>query len=847
MPATARHRLLPWPPRLPPWRLALTVFGLLYVAIDFGAPYAGPNHLLRAFDYLGFFPLQAGSATALLIAAARPELPEQCRRGLRIMSVAFIGVALATIGLNAIAATTTSVPRYTWLDPLYLAYFPLVAIGALTLPQAPRRRYGWLRVTLDTTVTLGGAGVLIWFLVNLNPPGPRVVNVGAYAFPMAALVGLVGVNAALSRGSPIPTRPAFLLLIGGLSLSMVSDFVYQLLVAAGYAGYNWSVPASVVTNLAVLWGAWRYQTDPVAAARQTARQGALFSPLPILVVTGVALMLLWVSGQGLNGVVEPLLVSLVVLNLLLILREVLALVDTARTLADEAARESRARYEAFVRHSSDLVLAIDPSHRVIYASPAATTALGIEAEQLIGRDVLELLHPEDTSQATAFLDDLLLSPGGSSTVPWRLRHAAGGWRRFEIAGSNLVQEPAVQGIVLNARDVSEREVLEERLRQAQKMEAVGRLAGGVAHDFNNLLTAVLAGSELALVEIAQGHPAREDLEEIRKAAVRGAALTHRLLAFSRREAPTPQILRLGEVVASATRMLERLIGERIRLATSIDPLAGHTKVDPSDVEQALLNLAANARDAMPEGGTLTLAVRDEDLAEPLVSSFLSAPAGPYVVLEVEDTGMGMDEATRSRIFEPFFSTKARGEGTGLGLAGVYGMVKRAGGGITVESLPGKGTRIRMLLPRISAEAGPTQDRHGPRDTTPGWETILLVEDDTAVRSATNRILLAAGYTVLTARDATEAKRVMANHPGKVHLLLSDVIMPGESGPSLAAELVREQPGLRVLFMSGYTGDELRGHHVDRQALLRKPFTVEQLTAKVHEVLAPWHPTAAGSA
>jgi CheY-like chemotaxis protein len=265
------------------------------------------------------------------------------------------------------------------------------------------------------------------------------------------------------------------------------------------------------------------------------------------------------------------------------------------------------------------------------------------------------------------------------------------------------------------------------------------------------------------------------------------------------------------------------------------------------VEQALLNLAANARDAMPEGGTLALSVRDTERAEPLVSPVLSAPAGSYVLLEVEDTGTGMDEATRARIFEPFFSTKARGEGTGLGLAGVYGMVKRAGGGITVESLPGKGTRIWMLLPRVSAESASLGEAHGPRDTTPGWETILLVEDDTAVRSATNRILLAAGYTVLTARDAAEAKRVMSSHTGKVHLLLSDIIMPGESGPSLAAEFVRDLPGLRVLFMSGYTGDELRGHDVDRHALLRKPFTVEQLTAKVHEVLAPWHPSASGSA
>jgi PAS domain S-box-containing protein len=846
MPVTARHRPVPWFLRLPRWRLALTAFGLLYVAVDFAAVHAGQSAFLRFIDYLGFLPLQAGSAAALLLAARRAELPEGCRRGLRIMAGAFVGVALATIALDTIAATTSPVPPYTWVDPLYLLYFPLVALGALALPQAPRRRYNWLRVSLDTAVTLGGAGVLIWFLVNLHPPGAPGIQVGAYAYPLAALFGLVSVNAALTRGLPIPTRLAFLLLVGGLSLSMVSDFVYQLLIAAGYTGYNWSVPASVATNLAVLWGAWRYQTDPIRTPRQMMRQGALFSPLPILVVTGVALMLLWVSGRGVTGVVEPLLVSLVILNLLLILREVLALVDTARTLADEAARESRTRYEAFVRHSSDLVLAVDPSHRVIYASPASTAALGIEADQLIGRDVLELLHPEDTTQATAFLDDLLLTPGGSSTVPWQLRHAGGGWRRFEIAGSNLVQEPAVQGIVLNARDVSEREVLEERLRQAQKMEAVGRLAGGVAHDFNNLLTAVLAGSELALAEIEEGHPAREDLEEIRKAAVRGAALTHRLLAFSRREAPTPQVLRLGDVVASATRMLERLIGERIRLTTAIDPLAGHTRVDPSDVEQALLNLAANARDAMPEGGTLTLAVRDEDLAEPMTSPFLTAPAGPYVVLEVEDTGTGMDEATRARIFEPFFSTKARGEGTGLGLAGVYGMVKRAGGGITVESLPGKGTRIRMLLPRVVAEPARDSERRGPRDRTPGWETILLVEDDTAVRSATNRILLAAGYTVLTARDAAEAKRVMRDHPGKVHLLLSDVIMPGESGPSLAAELVGDQPGLRVLFMSGYTGDELRGHNVDRQALLRKPFTVEQLTAKVHEMLAPWYPTAAES-
>ena len=359
----------------------------------------------------------------------------------------------------------------------------------------------------------------------------------------------------------------------------------------------------------------------------------------------------------------------------------------------------------------------------------------------------------------------------------------------------------------------------------------------MAHDFNNLLTVIMANSELALMDLPTDHPVRRDIEEVRRATTRGTTLTGRLLSITQSENLQPRVISPGEVLKNIAPLLERQVGPSLTVSIESEAGAGMVKVNPDAFEQALLNLAANARDASSSGGKLTFTVRSVTLSEPLASAYLAAPRGRYVVIEAADTGSGMDEVTRSKLFEPFFTTKERGRGTGLGLASIYGTVKTAGGGITVQTQPGQGTVIGLWLPEVAA--GPTTAASSPVTTMGGTETILLVEDEDLVRQATHRILVAKGYHVLAASDANDARRVLSAHSGRVELLLTDVMMPGQSGPVLAADLVKQRPDLRVLYMSGYTGNELGAHGLANAdaRLLVKPFSVEQLTSRLRQVLA----------
>ena len=387
-------------------------------------------------------------------------------------------------------------------------------------------------------------------------------------------------------------------------------------------------------------------------------------------------------------------------------------------------------------------------------------------------------------------------------------------------------------------DVTERKRLEEQVRQSQKMEAVGRLAGGVAHDFNNLLTAIMTCSELLLDTLTPEHPGRADAEEIQAASRRAAELTKQLLVFSRRRSGgTPAVIDCNEVVANADRLLRRLIGEDMCLRTELHAERGRVSLDSGSLEQVIVNLAVNARDAMPSGGTLTIETADVELREPQAHAQVVLPPGSYVLLAVSDSGTGMDGAVMAHLFEPFFTTKEKGRGTGLGLATVYGIVTQAGGYVAVYSEPGHGTTFRIYLPRVTddgEEAVPAQDD----GEYVGTETILLVEDDEAVRRLGHRVLTARGYQVLVARDGQEALRIVQSHTQPIDLLLSDVVMPRMSGRELADTLRQRRPNARVLFLSGYTETaiEHRGVLAAGSAFLQKPFTPNVLARRVRELL-----------
>ena len=389
-----------------------------------------------------------------------------------------------------------------------------------------------------------------------------------------------------------------------------------------------------------------------------------------------------------------------------------------------------------------------------------------------------------------------------------------------------------------AEDVTERKLMEQKLRVAQKIEALGRLSGGIAHDFNNLLGVIIGYIQVMKRNLVPGNSLYEYAEEVEKASQRAVSLTRQLLAFSRQQVLEPSILSLNTLVSDMEKMLPRLIGEDIHLDLALDPAIGLVKADPGQIEQVVMNLAVNARDAMPDGGTLRVQTSNAQFDAPFVREHPGSIAGRYVMLTVTDTGMGMDPETQARIFEPFFTTKDRDKGTGLGLATVYGIVKQSNGYITVESEKGKGASFKIYLPRVEQPSvAPTETIPAPL-TGRGNETILLVEDAEPLRKLAHMFLKDNGYHVLTAADGLEAQRVAAQAVGPIHLLLTDVVMPGINGRVLAERLAPLHPGMKVLYVSGYTDSFIAGHGVleDGVHLLHKPFTEETLTLKVRELL-----------
>ena len=380
---------------------------------------------------------------------------------------------------------------------------------------------------------------------------------------------------------------------------------------------------------------------------------------------------------------------------------------------------------------------------------------------------------------------------------------------------------------------------QSQLEHSQKLEAIGQLAGGVAHDFNNMLTAIIGYTDLSLRRVGLENPIRRNLEETKKAAERAASLVRQLLAFSRKQILEPKVLDLNEVVKDMHKMLTRLIGENIQLATRLETELGSVKADPCQVEQIIVNLVVNARDAMPRGGRVTVETANVTLDEQNALKHVSVKPGEYVMLAVSDTGSGMDQETQARIFEPFFTTKEVGKGTGLGLSTVYGIVKQSGGNIWVYSEQGLGTVFKVYLPRIDDATASTIANQSQETNTPrGTETILLVEDEEVVRGLTRKILMQAGYNVLDAKGGDEAIRLCSLHVGPIDLLLTDVVMPEVSGKEVADRLLELRPSIRVLYMSGYTDEAIVQHGVldANVKFIQKPFTWAGLTRKVREVL-----------
>ena len=489
-----------------------------------------------------------------------------------------------------------------------------------------------------------------------------------------------------------------------------------------------------------------------------------------------------------------------------------------------------------VNQTEEGVVVFDSAGVVKYVNPAFERITGYLADEVLGRNVSEIpIPPQEGFSLEEVVQQIMAGHAWSSRIS--------GYRRDGALVHTMVnvspvrdEKGEIRNYVALIRDVTDQTRLEKELVESQKMEAIGRLAGGVAHDFNNMLTVILGYSDILLRKIKDPETLVR-IRGIREAADRAASLTRQLLAFSRKQMFEPKVLDLNEVVNRMSGMLKRLIGEDINLTTVLEPELWPIVADPSGVDSVIMNLAVNARDAMPEGGSLIIETANVYLDEAYTNRHADLKPGPYVMLAVSDTGCGMDEETLSHIFEPFFTTKEAGKGTGLGLSIVYGVVKQSGGHITVYSEPGKGSSFKIYFPKYTGRAEETEKR-GKKTRIRGRETVLVVEDEEAVREAVCLMLRSLGYKVLEANNAEEAMRICSQPDCGVELVLTDVVMPDIGGRELAEKLLQMRPGLKVIYMSGYTNGAAAQHGIDweRVPLLMKPFTQEALARKIREVL-----------
>jgi len=510
---------------------------------------------------------------------------------------------------------------------------------------------------------------------------------------------------------------------------------------------------------------------------------------------------------------------------------------TTRKATEAALRESEARYRALAEAAHDSIFIVGSDGRIEYANAISMERFQFRVEDAIGKRLFDVFAPEAAADMWKALSSVV-STGTCQYFENRFEGPDGDlWLGTWLVplSRDATETAAVMGV---ARDITERKRLEREFAQAQKMEAVGRLAGGVAHDFNNLLTVIVGYADILLTAVGGEAHIANDLREIRNAGERASRLTRQLLAFSRKQAFSPKLLNLNDVVGELQKMLNRVIGEDIVLDVAMDAQLALTKADPCQIEQVILNLVVNARDAMPSGGTLRIRTTNADLSAEFCRRHDGAVAGRYVGLVVEDTGSGMTTETLAHVFEPFFTTKPAGKGTGLGLSTVYGIVKQSGGYITIDSKPAYGTAVTTYLPIAEGTVQPSIGAESPSKVMCGTETILLVEDEPGLRRLMQRTLEQHGYSVLNSQTPDDAMAIAQRHAGPIDLLLSDVVMPGLNGFELAERIIRLRPSIKLLYVSGYAGQAFEGAGAmgPEARLLPKPFTANLLATEVRECL-----------
>jgi PAS domain S-box-containing protein len=610
-----------------------------------------------------------------------------------------------------------------------------------------------------------------------------------------------------------------------MSSSRINGRVKMLGLATLFAMVSFCVPAQAFAGTSLLFPA-SIQTAPVS------------SPTPAPTPARITITLF---GREINLVLDVGLLGLLIALLLFVLllaAVLLALLARRRT---RQVRQSEAHLRTIVETALDGVVSIDHIGRITAFNPAAERIFGYESGAVLGKDMADLLIPPSLRDAHRKGLEHYNATGEGPILDQRIEivglHADGTEFPVELSVTRIgtAEPPSFTGFV---RDIAERKRIEEQLLQSQKMEAIGLLAGGIAHDFNNLLTVITGYSDMILKKMPADDPLRRSIEAVRDAGDRASTLTGQLLAFSRKQVLQPKVHNLNDVVTGLEKMLRRIIRESVDFRVVLDPELGNIRADPGKIEQVIMNLAINASDAVPNVGRLTIETKNVYLDEDYVSQHIEISPGPFVRLSVTDTGEGMDEQTQRRIFDPFFTTKEMGKGTGLGLSTVHGIVKQSGGDVTVYSEIGHGTTFKIYIPRVDEKAQASNREIDEVNDFSGTETILLVEDEESVRNLAREILTSSGYKVLEAANGAAALSICDNYSEPVHLLLTDVIMPNMSGNELKNRIFELYPGLKVLFMSGYTDDSIAHSGIldSDIAFIEKPFSPDGLARKVRDVL-----------
>lgn len=804
----------------------------------------------RLFDLLGFIPASVGATVAFWAAARGPN--GVYRKPLIGYSLSF---ALTTVGtfISLYQRHVLGIdPDYSWSNIPYLLSYPAAYYGVLTLPRAGTEHPdGWRRF-LDGAIAMVAGGVIIWLLViaplssEAESPFQRFIDL---SYPIGDLLTFVALVPVLLTPLLWYDRSIPLLALGQ-SLYLLGDLGYQLDGGnLGFLSFAWPNLPYLVGYTVMIWACETIRYAPVVAPPVRPASDRIPRRNPVPLILGAVVYLLLFSATISDATVSHrvLVSTAMVVAILLLTREAVTDRQNLKLVRALEARQAQERFLATIQALRTGVLVQEPNGAIVLANRAALNLLGVTEPELRGRTLFDPaweFKGEDGNRISPEAHPARLAVNNRAPVRNVLMGVTRADRPEPVwllvdAQPEFARGGDISQVLVTLHDVSDRRNLEEQLRQAQRMEAVGKLAGGIAHDFNNLITAITGYASLLQDGLDPGDPRRAEVVEIEKAANRAATLTQQLLAYGRRQFLRPEVLDPGRVIREAERLLTRLLREDIEIKTSIAPNLGLVVVDRGQLEQVIINLTVNARDAMPRGGKLQITARNLEPGSETLPPGITMPAEGSVLIEVADTGVGMDETTRLRAFEPFFTTKEVGKGTGLGLSTVYGIVRQSGGDVWIRSEVGRGTVVSVCLPRTH-QAPIEAPMITAQPAMHGTETILVVEDEPAVIGMTRGLLERHGYRVLVATSAHDGRRILESQDTRVDLLLSDVVMPGESGVDFAGWARSRNPSLPVVFMTGYAAEETWRHGGEdlarSTAVIPKPFKPEQLVAHVRAAL-----------